>query len=538
METSITETVNANTVSEITDEFFTSTSDGLIDSGGITKTMNDGVLTSTMTTTFSPQKLVIPTSLTPGQSVTNSYTETDVTTPSGGASTTDMTAVSETLTLASSTSTVTVPAGSYTAYELHDTETDTDTTSGGTASTSTTEDYFASGTGLVQAVSGPLSAPTGTLQLVSTDITSGGGGGGGGGGGAVTGTGIAPTIVKSTVPTAVVAGAKLHATLRLNLTDALATSEKGYTVRVYASTSSTLDTATDPLVTSVVKTSTIKAAKTAPLTIPITTLPASLANGTYYLNIQTTDSAGNTDSATLGTTVTVAAPFVALSETVTSPFTTALVGGAKGKGSVRVAITNSGNVASTGITPINLTFSTTTGVIGTSFATLNKKLNIPVGKTVTVAVPVKSIPVLANGSYYVVAQVTDPKGGITVASSTSTTTIAAPFVVLTASLAVTNIKAGVTIVVTNTGNVVDLTHLTGTFTVTTDVAGLDPVGASISLTSARVNIQPNKSIKLHLKPTKASLAGLLTGVPYYLKLSFSDDTGNSGIAITSTPFTL
>jgi len=330
-----------------------------------------------------------------------------------------------------------------------------------------------------------------------------------------TGTGITPTILSSTVPASIVAGAKFHGTLKLDLTDSLTTTETGYTVRVYASTSTTLDTTTDPLVTSVVKTSSIKSAKTVPLTIPITTLPSTLPDGSYYLIAQTTDSAGNTDSAATGSTVTVAAAHIALSETVTPPFTSALVGGAAAKGSVKVKITNNGNEISTGTTAIDLSFSTTPGVPGTSFATLNKRLSIPVGKSVTVAIPVKTIPVVPDGSYYVIASVSNPDGGVTVGSSPSTTLIATPFITLGATVSnITNVKAGVTVVVTNSGNSVDSTRLTGTFGLASDSQGLDAVGGTATITSAKVNIQPGKSIKVHIKPSRAFISTLVPGTEY------------------------
>jgi hypothetical protein len=154
-----------------------------------------------------------------------------------------------------------------------------------------------------------------------------------------------------------------------------------------------LDTSADTLVTDTTKTPTINAGKTGKLNIPITELSSAL-DGSYYLIVETVDSSSNTASAASSSTVEIAPPFVTLTETLTTTLPAALVSDSSAKGSVILAITNSGNVPSKGVTPITVTTSTTSGVVGTTIATVTppKNLNILPGKTVKVTIPSKNIP--------------------------------------------------------------------------------------------------------------------------------------------------
>ncbi len=165
-----------------------------------------------------------------------------------------------------------------------------------------------------------------------------------------TATGLTPAITKDTVPAAVVGGAKLHGALTVSLDNTGTAAEKGFTVNVYASTDTTLDTSTDTLVTSLTKPTTVNAEKTTSLSVPITELSASL-DGTYYLIVQTVDSASNALSAVSSSTVVVSPPFVSLSEVLTTTLPTTLISDAADKGTVTVDITNNGNRAVVGSDP-------------------------------------------------------------------------------------------------------------------------------------------------------------------------------------------
>jgi hypothetical protein len=354
-----------------------------------------------------------------------------------------------------------------------------------------------------------------------------GGGGGAGGGGGV-GTGLTPTIVSSTLPSAVVGGAKLHSMLKLSLIDAEATN--GFTVNIYASTNPTLNASADTPVTSVANLTIIRAGKAVPLNVPILGLPTSLPDGSYFLIVQTLDSANNSASAATIAPVVVAAPFVSLSETVTTTLPPALVSGSKAKGTVTLVITNNGNVASKGPTAIDITASTISGVLGTSIATSSRNLSIPPGKSSKVTVPIKNTPALAAGDYFLVAQVTDPfAGGISLASSSGTTTIAAPFIALAGTLGpVTKLKSGDTLTITNNGNSDDVTTLTGTIGFSTDPLGAVPAGESASATSHTYTLKAGKSVKIHSTGWTQITAGTV---------SVTDEHGNSFLAVSSTSFT-
>jgi hypothetical protein len=203
-----------------------------------------------------------------------------------------------------------------------------------------------------------------------------------------------------------------------------------------------------------------------------------------------------------------------------------------------VSITNSGNVASKGLTPINVTASTVSGTLGTSITTLSKNLNILPGKTVKVTVPIKSTPALADGSYFIVAQVTDPfASGTSIGSSSTTTTVAAPFITLSAVLGpVTKLKAGDTLTVTNSGNIAETLPLTATIGFSSDAAGASPIGGTLSASKA-YHIAPGKSAKIKSNAWVKLTSGLVTGVPYYLTVSVTDGT-HSAFAVSTTSFTL
>ncbi len=234
---------------------------------------------------------------------------------------------------------------------------------------------------------------------------------------------LVPTVVTNKVPVNVVAGEKLSsASLGVKLTDTSATGQDGtVVVNVYASTSPTFDASSDQLVGTVTRQVNVKAGKTISTTVPIKTIPAALADGTYYLLVQTSDTAGTSIAAAAPGTFTVAAPFVSLSGTVTSQkLSSPLTSDAKAKGTVKIVIVNNGNVIDNGFS-IDLMASSDPDTTGTSILTAKKSTKIKPGKSVTVALSLKSLPVLAAGSYVLVAQITDANGGTSFADGSAFT---------------------------------------------------------------------------------------------------------------------
>lgn len=234
---------------------------------------------------------------------------------------------------------------------------------------------------------------------------------------------LVPTVATNKVPVSVVAGEKLSsASLGIKLTDTAATGQDGtVVVNVYASTSPTFDASADQLVGTVTRNVNVKAGKTVSTTVPIKGIPAALADGTYYLLVQSSDTAGTSIAAAAPGTFTVAAPFVSLSGTVTSQkLSSPLTSDAKAKGTVKILIVNNGNVIDNGFS-IDLMASSDPDTTGTSILTSTKSTKIKPGKSVTVSLSLKSLPVLAAGSFVLVAQITDANGGTSFADGSQFT---------------------------------------------------------------------------------------------------------------------
>jgi hypothetical protein len=542
--TSTTDPTTMQTVTEtVTGTSYDATVTGeIIEFGGTSTTENTAVSPPTQTlsetTTDTPAAVIFPASLTGGV-VTSSFmtTKSIATTFQGSTMPIDSSETdSRTFELQSeSLQPITVLGTTYNAYEIIEDDT-TQNSEESTPATSTTELWIDPKVGIVQIVttqtSGTDSGTSATESLESDNIPGGGGGGGGG-----TVTGLTPTITKDTVPAAVVGGAKLHGALTVALDNSGTAAEKGFTVHVYASTDTTLDTTADTLVTSVVKPTTVNAGKVATLSIPITELPASL-NGSYFLIVQTVDSASNTLTAATSSTVVVSPPFVSLAELITTTLPTTLVSDTTAKGTVTVDITNNGNVPSKGVTPIDVTLSETPGLLGTTIVTSSKSYTINPGKSTKVVEQIKSTPALADGSYFIVEQTTDPfAGGTSIASSGSAITVAAPFITLVSALGPAT-KSGDTLTLTNNGNIPDnIIKLATSLQVSTDPAGADTVGAAVSATVGSPHILSGKTVKIHLSQWKSIISSLSPGT-YYLVIHFNDGNGNSGFAVSSTGLTI
>ncbi len=351
--------------------------------------------------------------------------------------------------------------------------------------------------------------------------------------------GLTPTIVSTSLPASIVAGAKFKGSININVTNPSATAEKGFTIDVFASTDKILSTPDDKLVIGVHESATINAKKTSPFSIQLTTLPAGLPNGAYFLIVETIDAAGNKKTVSTNTRITVAAPNVALTETVTSTLPASLISGAPVKGTITVTITNHGNVAGTGPTPIKVTASTTAGTPGTHIVSQSNSLNLPIGVPVKVTFQITSLPALAAGRYFFVAQVTEPlHHTTTIATSAARTTIAAPVISLISSLAaVANINAGDILTLTNNGNIDDKSTFHFTLGFSLDHAGTEIVGLTSHETQS-TTLKTHVPAKIHFNDWSKILTGLANNVPYFLTLTTTDTTGHTTTAISPNSFLL
>ena len=196
---------------------------------------------------------------------------------------------------------------------------------------------------------------------------------------AVTPSPLVPIIGNVTLPSAIVAGAKIRGNVPVGLTDNGHDEVGNITVALFADTGTTLDGNQIPI-TSQQKTLAIQSGHHAVFIFKLTSLPANLPDGTYHIIAEVTDPSALTNEVATTQTITVAAPFVALAATV-GPVLPASI--AVGKpGSITVNVTNNGNINATG--PLSITVAPSvsgTPIPGAVLATLSKSTTIKPGKT-------------------------------------------------------------------------------------------------------------------------------------------------------------
>jgi hypothetical protein len=354
--------------------------------------------------------------------------------------------------------------------------------------------------------------------------------------------GFSPAVTKSVLPAHMIDGVKFSSNFLVSLTNSLATNESGdCTLGIIASPTATFDSAGEyPLTTVKKKTTKVLPGKSFKLSVPLTSVPADLPAGTYYLLLQTTDSAGNLVTVNSGLTAEVEAQSVTLVESftkVTLP-TTIGVSGQPVHANARVLITNNGNVPSHGPTKIVLSAAdATTGQdTGNPITMLTRTLTIKPGASITVTVPITDYPTVPASTYNLQVQVTDPfASNVSLAFSQTAFTIAEPFVQLAATfpkISAANIKSGAALTITNGGNVDDDSKFTAVIGYSTDAAGQNIVATGPGLVATRpLRVRAGKPAKLTVSGWKA----LLTGVPagsYYLTVTLTDASGHTASAIS------
>lgn len=220
-----------------------------------------------------------------------------------------------------------------------------------------------------------------------------------------------PTIVKSTVPKSIVAGAAMHGVVTIDVSNGTGAAIKGkMTIAIFVSAGGQNSSV---LLAQVSKTLKVSTTKPAVASVPIHLVASQLPAGDYTLFARVTDPSGNVNDSAAGPTLTAAAPFIALSETVAkSTLPASATGGSKTNGAVSLVITNNGNISTTGATTITI-FATASGTVDASsvqLATAPLKSHIKPSKTGHANVKLKQFPAIPVGSYTVVAQVTDQNG--------------------------------------------------------------------------------------------------------------------------------
>jgi uncharacterized repeat protein (TIGR03803 family) len=228
---------------------------------------------------------------------------------------------------------------------------------------------------------------------------------------------LAPTVIRSSVPTAAVLGSRKGGVVALRVTNDTASLVKGKaTIDLYASSDGAIDDAST-LVAQAVRRVRLAAGKSQVMALPVR-LPASLATGSYTLLARVVDPSANNTDATAGPHLQVAAPYIQLSETfVPSTVPGSLTASSKHRAAPVVRITNHGNITSVGKTTLALYLSQTGEIDGTAtqLKTLTRPLAVAPGRTASVAIPLTQIPALASGTYFAVVQVTDPQQQVSTA---------------------------------------------------------------------------------------------------------------------------
>ena len=218
-----------------------------------------------------------------------------------------------------------------------------------------------------------------------------------GGGGGVTGV-LTPTIGKSTVPKAVISGKPAHGTISVKLTNSSGSTVKGFaTVMLLASLDTTAD-AGDSTVLTLKKKVNLKAHKSATFSLSVKSLPAGILAGTYTLLAEAIDPSGNAAATSTGPTITTAAPFVQLSETIGAVSPATIKGGKTG--TVSVTLTNSGNIDTSGNAVILIGGSSDDANETAAFTAPNKALKVKAGKKLTVKLKFTAPANTAAGTYH------------------------------------------------------------------------------------------------------------------------------------------
>jgi hypothetical protein len=230
-------------------------------------------------------------------------------------------------------------------------------------------------------------------------------------------TGLAPTVTKSSLPPAVVAGLPTKGSVTVSLGNTTPGTLNGTTrLALYATTTGTVAGGT--LIGSVSKRLKLKAGKSTTASVPVK--PASLPAGTYTLLAEATDAPGTAIVSPTGPSLTVAAPVVTLTHTVGTVAPASLPPGRSI--AFTLTLTNTGNIASAGLSTITVGLSTDGATLAVPLSTVKRSLKIaPGGKPVAVKLKVKLPATLAAGPYQPFVSFAQGKATFTAVGDTALT---------------------------------------------------------------------------------------------------------------------
>jgi hypothetical protein len=324
---------------------------------------------------------------------------------------------------------------------------------------------------------------------------------------------IKPSIVSSHLSAAGISGQPFRGSIAVSLVNGnLLDVQRGVVkLNLYATLSGVLNSDA-VLIASSNRNLAIKPGSTVNVPLPVTSLPADLAAGTYTLVVQAVDATGTLSRVAAGPTLSVSAPVVSLTESFTRlTLPAAVVAGSRTSAAAVVKVTNAGNVPSSGITSVGL-YASTDGIAadGSLLKTLSRRLVIQPGKFINLSVPLGAYPTVAAGDYEIIAQVVDPQSQVSSAASTSTVQISPAYINLTVAnpAAPTTATTGKSIVVSlllsNTGNVIAAGPLQIEFGFAATADGSNPT--NLPLITTQIHLLPGKSQLLRVRlPIPASL---------------------------------
>lgn len=222
-------------------------------------------------------------------------------------------------------------------------------------------------------------------------------------------------IAKSTLAASVVAGQAVNGSVTVDVTNLTSSTVKGRsTIQIFASAGGRIDSSSIRLA-QVAHAAPVTTARPAVVVAQVRIHAGQLPAGNYTLFARVIDLSGNSSDSPAGPGLSAAAPFISLSETlVRSGLPASAASGGVAHGVSTLAITNNGNITTTGITTITLQ-ATTSGVLdssATQLAIAHLPLRIRPGKTARASIALKQLPQLAPGSYSVLAEVIDADGGV------------------------------------------------------------------------------------------------------------------------------
>jgi Bacterial Ig-like domain (group 3) len=354
---------------------------------------------------------------------------------------------------------------------------------------------------------------------------------------------LVPTITGAKLPSAGVVGGKIKASVPVVVTNQGTAAVKGkITINVFVSTSASLDSTATMLFT-LTRNASISAGKSATFPVSITSIPKTLANGTYDVLVQVLDTAGFGNFTASAGAMQLSTPFISLSDSFTAlNLPGSVTGGTKTTAAATLELDNFGNVTAVGPATIELFTSTDLNLDSADAKITTMKVNLNIGsdRLQRVRIPLKLIPNVASGAYFVLAQVTDPDKNVTQAATLGTVQITQSFVSLSAtvgSVSSSSIKIGSTgtiaVSITNNGNAVSNGPMTIVLGLTSN--GFSQTATLVTLTQ-KVNVKIGGTVVLHLKfkvPTTA------TAGTYLPTATITDAAQNStGLIVGSTQLTL